>query len=140
MILYSPCSFDPEVSAEGSNTVTETNNNRRQYLRIPFIAEVVMTKNGQNWPCGLLDISLKGMLLTPPSDIKPDLNAVYDVELVLGEGAAIQMAARISHTGNDHWGVHWENIDLEGLTHLRRLLELNLVDPAEMHRELAELG
>jgi PilZ domain len=120
--------------------VTDTNNNRRQYQRIPFIAEVLMTKNGKSWPCGLLDISLKGMLLLAPSDVKPDMKATYDVELVLGEGAAIQMAARISHVRDDHWGVHWENINLEGLTHLRRLLELNLVDPAEMHRELAELG
>ena len=140
VILYSSCSCDPECLEEGSNAVTETNNNRRQYQRIPFIAEVVMTKNGHSWPCGLLDISLKGMLLTPPSDIKPDLKAVYDVELVLGEGAAIKMTARISHAKAGNWGVHWENIDLEGLTHLRRLLELNLADPAEMHRELAELG
>ena len=120
--------------------MTESNNNRRQYQRIPFIAEVVMSKNGQEWPCGLLDISLKGMLLSPPSDVKPDLNAIYDVELVLGEGATIHMSARISHAKEEHWGLHWENIDLEGLTHLRRLLELNLVDPDEMHRELAELG
>lgn len=120
--------------------MTEAHNNRRQYQRIPFIAEVVMTKNGHSWPCGLLDISLKGMLLSAPSDVTPDMKAVYDVELVLGEGAAIQMAARVSHANGDHWGVHWENINLEGLTHLRRLLELNLVDPDEMHRELAELG
>jgi len=26
------------------------------------------------------------------------------------------------------------------LTHLRRLLELNMQDPDEMHREMAELG
>lgn len=120
--------------------MTESNNNRRHYQRIPFIAEVVMSKGGQQWPCGLLDISLKGMLLTPPSDVKPDMKAVYNVELILGEGAAIHISARISHVKNDHWGVHWENIDLEGLTHLRRLLELNLADPEGMHRELAELG
>ena len=120
--------------------MTEINNERRQYQRIPFIAEVVMSRNGQNWPCGLLDISLKGMLLTPPSDMKPDMDATYNIELVLGEEAAIHIAARISHTTPEHWGVHWEHIDLEGLTHLRRLLELNLVDPNAMHRELAELG
>jgi len=36
--------------------------------------------------------------------------------------------------------LQWQNIDLDGLTHLRRLLELNMGDPEEMHRELAELG
>ena len=120
--------------------MTDFNNNRRQHQRIPFIAEVVVSKDGQYWPCGLLDISLKGMLLTPPSDVKPDLQAAYDVELVLGEEAAIHITAHISHAEPGYWGVHWENIDLECLTHLRRLLELNLVDPDAMHRELAELG
>lgn len=120
--------------------MTESSNNRRHYQRIPFIAEVVMSRNGQHWPCGLLDISLKGMLLAPPSDVQPDPGAIYDVELILGEAATIHMSARISHTNHEHWGMHWENIDLEGLTHLRRLLELNLTDPEAMHRELADLG
>lgn len=70
----------------------------------------------------------------------PQKAHVYTIELVLGEGATITMAATISHVNDDHWGLQWDNIDLEGLTHLRRLLELNMVDPAEMHRELAELG
>ena len=120
--------------------MTEFKNERRQYQRIPFIAEVIVTKDDQQWPCSLLDISLKGMLLTPPSDVSPDMQATYNVELVLGEGAAIHIAARINHADAGRWGVHWENIDLEGLTHLRRLLELNLVDADAMHRELAELG
>lgn len=120
--------------------MTESSNNRRHYQRIPFIAEVVMSKDGQHWSCGLLDISLKGMLLSPPTDVQPDMNATYDVELNLGESASIHIKARISHARDEHWGVHWENIELEGLTHLRRLLELNLADPDEMHRELADLG
>ena len=113
---------------------------RRHYQRIPFIAEVIMSLGEDEWSCGLLDISLKGMLVMPPSDITADKQAVYTVELVLGEDAAIRMAARISHVHDDHWGLEWSNIDLEGLTHLRRLLELNMDNPDEMHRELADLG
>ena len=80
------------------------------------------------------------MLVEPPADVLPDRDKVYAVELVLGEDAAIKMQAKISHAEDSHWGLQWENIDLEGLTHLRRLLELNMEDPDEMHRELAELG
>jgi hypothetical protein len=50
------------------------------------------------------------------------------------------MEAKIVHIEKAHWGLQWENIDIEGLTHLRRLLELNLADLEEMHRELSELG
>ena len=113
---------------------------RRQYQRIPFIAEVIMSKDGDEWSCGLLDISLKGMLVEPPSDISAETDAIYAIELVLSEDVSINMQAKISHANDEHWGLAWENIALEDLTHLRRLLELNISDPDEMHRELAELG
>ena len=115
-------------------------NERRHYQRIPFIAEVIMSNGDQEWSCVLLDISLKGMLVVSPSDITPDDQKNYDIELILGEEATIRMTAKISHVNQDQWGLQWTNIDLEGLTHLRRLLELNMADPEEMHRELAELG
>ncbi len=113
---------------------------RRQYQRIPFIAEAIMSKGQEQWTCGLRDISLKGVLLVPPSDIQPEQDALYDIELVLGEDAIINMHAKISHVSEKYWGLKWESIELEGLTHLRRLLELNLSDSDEMHRELSELG
>lgn len=115
-------------------------NERRHYQRIPFIAEVVISQSGQQWSCGLEDISLKGLLINAPSDVTAQLDNPYHIELILGEGATIVMDATVSHVTESHWGMHWENIELEGLTHLRRLLELNMSDPEEMHRELAELG
>ena len=121
-------------------THSDTDNERRHYQRIPFIAEVLIEHNNEQWSCVLADISLKGMLIIPPHDVEPQMNDTYDVELVLGEGATIGMQAKISHSDGDHWGLQWDNIELEGLTHLRRLLELNMADTDEMHRELAELG
>jgi len=117
-----------------------TEKERRQFQRIPFIAEVLMSSDSQQWSSGLEDISLKGLLIASPEGIEPEKDHVYDIELVLGEGATITMGAKISHTTKHHWGLQWENIELEGLTHLRRLLELNMADSDEMHRELAELG
>lgn len=115
-------------------------NERRQYLRIPFIAEVIIEHDDHKYSCGLLDISLKGLLVEPPSDITANKDATYSIELVLGEDAAIRMEAKISHAEEKHWGMEWNNIDLEGLIHLRRLLELNMTDPDEINRELADLG
>jgi len=113
---------------------------KRHYRRIPFIAEVVMSKDGLEWCSVLLDISLKGMLVDSPSKIEPDTNATYSIELVLGEDVAIKMEGRISNVNDEHWGMRWDNIDIDGLSQLRRLLELNLSDAKEMHREIAELG
>lgn len=119
---------------------SESGKERRQYRRIPFVAEVVVSYSANQWHCGLEDISLKGLLILAPDSAEAQTDEPCHIDLVLGEGATISMQAKISHTTESHWGLQWENIDLEGLTHLRRLLELNMDDPAEMHRELAELG
>ena len=118
----------------------KTEEERRHYKRIPFIADVQVSLAGQQWSCVLEDISLKGLLIEAPQGVDSLQGAIYSVELLLGEGASINMTAIISHTKGAHWGLQWENIELEGLTHLRRLLELNMGNPEEMHRELAELG
>lgn len=113
---------------------------RRQFQRITFIAEVHIQLDEQKWNCALEDISLKGMLIQLPYGIEAELDKIYAVELVLAKDVSINMDAKISHTTENHWGLQWQNIDLDGLIHLRRLLELNFDDPEEMHRELAELG
>lgn len=113
---------------------------RRQNQRIPFIAEIIVRHNEQQWRCELEDISLKGILIEVPENTLAVQDESYDVELVLGEGATIMMKATVTHVSDRGWGMHWDNIDLDGLTHLRRLLELNMQDSSEMHRELADLG
>jgi hypothetical protein len=37
-------------------------------------------------------------------------------------------------------GFAWERIDIDSFTHLKRLLQLNLEDEAQLMRELHELG
>lgn len=113
---------------------------RRHYQRISFIADVGVSHNDRHWVCALEDISLKGLLIVAPPGVEPEDGESYSIDLRLGEGASINMIAQISHTKGANWGLHWDNIELDGLTHLRRLLELNMADPDEMHRELAELG
>lgn len=113
---------------------------RRHYKRIPFIAEVVLSRDDQQWSCRLLDISLKGMLIDKAEDVPSTGSGSFDVSLVLSEDIAINMQASISHCTDGRYGLVWKNIELEGLTHLRRLLELNMSDTDEINRELAELG
>ncbi len=113
---------------------------RRTYSRIPFHAELIMQCGDIEWSCNLLDISLKGMLVEPPEDLDIDVNNPCGVALFLGEDAAIHSRVKIAHVINGNWGLEWLHIDVDGLKHLRRLLELNLSDPALLNRELAELG
>ena len=113
---------------------------RRHYQRIPFIADVIISDQVEEWNCILEDISLKGLLIAQPEAAdKPSKDQLYDVTLVLGKDATIKMQAIISHTNDGHWGMQWVDIDIDCFIHLRRLLELNSQDPEIVHRELSEL-
>ena len=63
--------------------------------------------------------------------------------LPLGAGAAndivIAMAGELAHVEGAHAGVLCRSIDIESITHLRRLIEVNLGDPAALERELKAL-
>jgi hypothetical protein len=49
------------------------------------------------------------------------------------------MRGKISHVEADHLGIESTGIDIESITHLRRLMELNLGDSSILDRELAAL-
>lgn len=116
------------------------NTEKRSYSRVPFNAEVLMQCGHEEWSCNLIDISLKGMLVEPPSGLDIDTKKPFAVALFLGEDVSIHARVIITHTNDDHWGLKWEHIDIDGLTHLRRLLELNMEHPEMLNRELSELG
>ena len=118
----------------------KTDTERRSYSRTPFSAEIVMQCGHEEWSCNLLDISLKGMLVEPPSDLDIDTRNPCAVALFLGDEASIHARVKIAHINDGNWGLEWLHIDVDSLKHLRRLLELNLKDPALLNRELAELG
>ena len=113
---------------------------RRHYQRVDFDAEVLMEYGNASWVCHLIDISLKGLLVVFPDGVDANKGEIYQMEFRLGSDAAIHMHVKVKHVQDNQVGLEWGDIDLESLTHLRRLLELNLPDPEEMHREISELG
>jgi len=113
---------------------------KRLYQRIAFDAEVLMEHGGSSWVCHLVDVSLKGVLVVFPEELEINIGDTYDMEFRLGQDASINMSVKVVHKEDHVTGLEWSDIDLESLTHLRRLLELNMSDPDEMHRELSELG
>ena len=50
------------------------------------------------------------------------------------------MRMEIVHTEGPSMGLRCDSIDLDSVTHLRRLIELQLGDPALLERDLAELS
>lgn len=115
---------------------------RRHFARISFDAQYLLlsTNNDQQWRGTVIDLSLKGALLHKPPALTCKRDDHFVLELILGQDSLnIQMDVNVAHVHETMIGVTCEHIDLESMTHLRRLLELNLGDPNLIERELSEM-
>ena len=115
---------------------------RRQFSRFLFDATAILHCPSGDTKTGLVDISLKGALISQPPNA-PALNVGDDVALdvILADGAThIHMQAEVVHISEENIGLRRTNIDMESISHLRRLVELNLGDTEVLERELEALG
>lgn len=113
---------------------------QRRFTRIPFDADAVLARDGREWRCELIDLSLKGALVKKPDDWNGAVGDDYALSLLLDEETCIRMDVSIAHVEEQHIGLACRDIDLDSITHLRRLVELNLGDAHLLERELMALG
>jgi hypothetical protein len=82
------------------------------------------------------------LLQLPPGET-PQAGMPCLVKLPLGDDSSgdlvIAMAGELAHVEDGRAGVLCRSIDIESITHLRRLIEVNLGDPAASERELKAL-
>ena len=113
---------------------------KRRFSRIPFKHTAHLTMAGSDHPCELDDLSLKGALLRPASDhFLP--GAECTLTLMLDEGEqGVRMEAVVAHAAAGLVGLACQSIDLDSVSLLRRLIELNLGDPELLERDLHALA
>jgi hypothetical protein len=111
----------------------------RVFSRINFDAKTVISNSEQQWETTLLDISLKGALVEKPVSWDAPLGAEFTLNIALSDDTVICMETTVAHVENDHIGFHCHHIDLDSITHLRRIVELNTGDETLLHRELFAL-
>ncbi len=121
-----------------------TNNptERRRFSRIPFHAKAhINTEKGElHLNCEVIDISLKGILLEKPAGWRGQMDDKYRIDILLENAQlVIKMEASAAHIDQQSVAFSCEHIDLDSITHLKRLVELNLGDEALLHRELSAL-
>lgn len=112
---------------------------RRRFRRAAFQAEVQLLDAAGATAAELIDISLKGALIDAPSSWSGRIGKAARLELRLADDREISMAMVVSHIEGSRVGLRCIDIDLDSITHLRRLIELNAGDPALLDRELAAL-
>lgn len=114
---------------------------QRHFKRVRFFSHVMLEADGHAYPTELLDISLKGALVKKPLITLPADPSVLFLKLQLSDSnEQLVMQVSIAHHHANFLGLHCEKIDIDSISHLRRLLELNLGDPELLSRELAELS
>jgi hypothetical protein len=121
---------------------SENSENRRKFQRVLFDADTRIEGESVNTPAKLIDISLNGALLERPKHWSTTTGEKVSISIELDqqEEFSINMQARVAHADDDKVGLHCEHIDMDSITNLRRLLEMNLGDPELLERELAALG
>ncbi|MDR3351480.1 MAG: PilZ domain-containing protein [Zoogloeaceae bacterium] len=124
--------------------------NRRHFARIHFDTQGCLSLPGNSqYDVKVLDLSLKGALVQLPDDLSLRVGQVLVLKARLGEKREaedetssqdlISMGTQVAHIHGQTAGLRCIEIDLDSLTHLRRLLELNLGDPSQLCRELEYL-
>ena len=113
---------------------------RRHFSRIAFAGPAQLVTVEQRLPVQVLDLSLKGALLLLPEDasVEPGALCLLDLPLAPHEGR-ITMAAQLAHVSGGRAGLLSLGIDIESITHLRRVIELNLGDASLAERDLKAL-
>ena len=114
--------------------------NRRQFSRVLFSTNALLCFDSQQYPCKLLDLSLHGALITNCDAFIGNQNSQAALHFSLPQSdIEIKMEVVICHIEADHIGLKCHHIDIDSITYLKRLIELNLADDELLHRELASL-
>lgn len=115
----------------------------RHFSRIPFhsTVELHFHLTREVFTAHLLDISLKGALI---ETLQPLGNVfkgkICRMVLFLGsDGEHIAMDGTVVHQEDLRIGIECQHIDVDSMSNLRRLVELNTGDARQLERELAEM-
>ncbi len=120
--------------------MSDTASERRRFQRIEFDAATELSQGDKTWSVELHDISLKGLLVGRPQRWDGNPAQPFIATLSLDRETCLRMEVLLAHSEESLLGFVCQHIDLDSISHLRRLIELNLGDEALLERELAALG
>ncbi|MDR6233648.1 PilZ domain-containing protein [Pseudomonas oryzihabitans] len=115
-------------------------NERRRFTRFSFDAPAQLHQGERQWAVSVDDISLKGVLLSRPAEWEPQASAAYHLKILLNDETQVTMEVELVRETSVQLAFACRQIDLDSISHLRRLVELNLGDETLLERELAALG
>jgi PilZ domain-containing protein len=111
--------------------------NRRVFSRVEFNSSVLLIYDNQSVEADVEDISLKGALVHTRPTTKIDTGVSCILEINLGSTEVeLKIDTEVVYKQDNKLGLEFQNIDLESMTHLRRLVELNMGNSDQVQQEL----
>lgn len=113
---------------------------RRRFFRVIFSTPAQLCQGERCWQVKLLDLSLQGALVEQPEDWPETVTGRFELSFALaGSDIEIHMEVESSHAGKNRLGLYCHHIDIDSVSHLKRLIELNVGNADMLQRELAHL-
>ncbi len=122
--------MEPEPAAE----------ERRHFQRLTLEGSARLYASGGYWDTQLIDMSLKGVLVVRPPGCDPLPGARFRMDLRVHDAVVISMGVEAARVESQRIALAWDRIDLDSLTRLKRVIELNSAEPELLNRELGGLG
>ena len=114
---------------------------RRRFSRILFKSQATLFVPSGEIEVEILDLSLKGAMVRPDTPAYIQMGTSGTLKIVLDDlPNIIRMEVTLVHHQGEHYGLACRSIDLDSMTHLRRLIELNLADEEALNREIQLLS
>lgn len=113
--------------------------NRRQFTRILFSIKAELEVEENTYPVSIQDISLNGALVTSSADTELLKHKLGILSFQLDENDPITMHIAVVHSHNNELGLRVNAIDIDSISTLRRMVELNLGDEEQLNKELFQL-
>jgi hypothetical protein len=114
---------------------------RRKFNRVIFSAPAMLMQGDKQWQTAVIDVSLQGALIDYPDEFEAELELDFQLDIEIeGANRHILMHGYIVHNANHRLGFKVKDIDVESITELRRIVELNLGDETLLKRNFKALS
>jgi hypothetical protein len=115
--------------------------NRRQFTRVLFSIPAKVEIDNITYPVSIHDISLNGALVTTMESQHPLKGKLGVLHFFLSDNVSeVTMDVSVVHIEDNETGLQCNAIDIDSISHLRRLIELNLGDSNQLNKELNQLS
>ncbi len=114
---------------------------RRQFLRIIYQVPVTLYQDTLSVTGHIQDLSLHGLLLNAEHAERLQLDHPVDVSFTLaGSDVTIYLVAKLISNKPQAVRLSIEYVDIESITHLKRLIALNVGNDELLQREIEQLS